>query len=238
MVGDVPPGLTKENREKGNAHIKVDALTVKGDRGETLVDNVGLSVSSGEILGIGGVAGNGQVELAEALVGIRCGSPLPRAAYIPEDRQRDGLALNMSIAENLLIEGQRLGSLAVLGIFMRSRITAWCEKIVAKFGIKTDAISRPANSLSGGNQQKVVVGRVLDSDPDFIVAVNPTRGLDVRAEHFVHTQLLAAKSRGAAVILFSTDLDELALLADRFLVMSKGKLLQGDNIAELMGGDL
>jgi simple sugar transport system ATP-binding protein len=234
MVGEVPAPVKKSEIVVGSARAVIEDLTILGSRGEKRVDNVSFSIHSGEIVGFAGVAGNGQVELAEALAGITNRENVPTAAYIPEDRQRDGLALPMSIAENLLIEGHR--KLSILGVLLPAKVLAWCEKIVAKFGIKTDNLALPASSLSGGNQQKIVVGRVLDAEPEFIVAVNPTRGLDVQAETFVHSQLIAAKSRGAAIALFSTDLDEILNLADKTYAMSGGKLLQGDNIAELMGG--
>ena len=236
MVGDVPAPVKKSDVTVGSPRVVVKDLTIVGSRGEKRVDNVSFAIHSGEIVGFVGVAGNGQVELAEALVGVANAQTAMESAYIPEDRQRDGLALPMSIAENLLIEGHRKRELSLFGILLPPKVAAWCEKIIAKFGIKTDNLTRPASSLSGGNQQKIVVGRVLDAEPEFIVAVNPTRGLDVQAEIFVHSQLIAAKSRGAAIALFSTDLDEILKLADKTYVMSGGKLLQGDNIAELMGG--
>jgi simple sugar transport system ATP-binding protein len=142
----------------------------------------------------------------------------------------------MSLSDNLLIEGHLRRSISVLGVLIPHRVREWCEKVIVKFGIKADSLDQPASSLSGGNQQKVVVGRTLDHDPHFIVAVNPTRGLDVQAEHYVHSQLLAAKERGAAIALFSTDLDELAALSDRTYFMSGGRLREGDNAAELIGG--
>ena len=232
----MPPTIAKEPPKTGEERVRVDNLTIRGTRGETLVNDVSFAICCGEIVGFAGVAGNGQVPLAEALAGIAHSVSAPSAAYIPEDRQRDGLALPMSICENLLIEGHQQRGLSFLGLLIPAKARAWCERVVAKFGIKTERLELPASSLSGGNQQKVVVGRALDAEPEFIVAVNPTRGLDVQAEHFVHSQLLAAKARGAAVALFSTDLDEIASLADRTFVMSGGRLLQGDNIAELMGG--
>lgn len=236
MVGDVPPALKKKQSPGGDEYVRVENLTLFGEHGEVRVDKATFTISSGEIVGFAGVAGNGQVELAEALAGIRGGASVPDSAYIPEDRQRDGLALPMTIGENLLTEGHHRRGLSILGLLLPQQVRAWCEEVIAKFAIKTDSIELPASSLSGGNQQKVVVGRVLDSEPKFIVAVNPTRGLDVQAEHFVQSQLLEARERGAAIALFSTDLDEIALLADRTYVMSGGRLLQGDNIAELMGG--
>jgi simple sugar transport system ATP-binding protein len=236
MVGDVPPNLSKPQQTAGGELLRFENLTVRDSRGSVMVDNVSFSISSGEIVGFGGVAGNGQVELAEAVAGIRGVAPHRSTGYIPEDRQRDGLALSMSVADNLLINGIAKSNLSFFGFFLLSRIRAWCETIVAKFEIKLDSIRSLAHSLSGGNQQKVVVGRTIDLSPDVIVAVNPTRGLDVRAEHYVHSQLLEAKRRGAGIALFSTDLDELAALADRTYFMSRGKLLEGENAANLLGG--
>jgi len=234
MVGELPSDLSKGATTSGETVARVSGLSVLGDRGEKLVDGVSFDISGGEIVGFGGVAGNGQVPLAEALAGIRAYTGQCRiegkVAYIPEDRQRDGLALYMSIAENLLIEGQNKKALSILGLFIPQRVRAWCETIVAKYAIQTPSIEAPASSLSGGNQQKVVVGRTLDSEPKIIVAVNPTRGLDVRAENFVHKELLDAKARGAAIALFSTDLDELTALADRVFYMNSGRLT-----SELLG---
>lgn len=236
MVGELPSDLKKTAVPRRNNVATISALSVFGDRGEKLVDDVSFEVSEGEILGFGGVAGNGQVPLAEALAGVRDyigrREIIGDVAYIPEDRQRDGLALSMSITDNLLIEGHRKQTLDVLGFFIRQRVRAWCETIVAKYAVQTTSIDAPASSLSGGNQQKIVVGRTLDGDPKFIVAVNPTRGLDVRAENYVHKQLLDAKAKGAAIALFSTDLDELSALADRVFYMNGGKLttdLLGDS---------
>ena len=236
MVGEVPPVLSKGDEDTGSEIVRIENLSIANERGASVVVDVSFTISSGEIVGFGGVAGNGQVELAEALAGIRGREFMDQIGYIPEDRQRDGLALSMSIEDNFLIAGIQKRTLAFLGILLPPKIRAWCETIVAKFGIKLDSIKAPASSLSGGNQQKVIVGRVMDFEPKLIVAVNPTRGLDVRAEHYVHSQLLDAKSRGAGIALFSTDLDELASLADRTYFMSGGKLLQGENAAEMLGG--
>lgn len=236
MVGELPPNLIKEKTSIGQKLVTASGLSVVGWRREKLVDDVSFEIAAGEIVGFGGVAGNGQVPLAEALAGIRefvgrC-AIVGEVAYIPEDRQRDGLALSMSIADNLLIEGHRKKSLSIFGLLIPNRVRAWCETIIAKYAVQTPSIDVPAASLSGGNQQKVVVGRSLDSDPNVIVAVNPTRGLDVRAENFVHKQLLDAKARGAAIAVFSTDLDELASLADRIYYMNNGRLT-----SELLGGN-
>jgi simple sugar transport system ATP-binding protein len=187
------------------------------------------------------VDGNGQLELAEALVGIRpvSGGTLEteqRPAYIPQDRHRDGLALGMSVQDNLLVEGHRLPALRRFGLFLAGAVRAWCETLVAKFQIKTSGLDQPAASLSGGNQQKIVVARALASEPAAIVAMDPTRGLDVQATAYVHRTLLDASRQGAAIVLFSTDLDELAALAGRSAFMSGGRLREGGDVAEMIGG--
>lgn len=234
MVGEVPAVRRPETRafEPG---LSLTDVHVRGNRGEHAVRGVTFAVGHGEILGIGGVDGNGQVELAEALARVRpaaagsiylAGLDIEEAniAYIPQDRQADGLALSMSIRDNLLIAGHRRPELT-FGPFLRTRrIRQWADDLVGRFQIKVGSVRDPVSSLSGGNQQKVVVARSLDQVPDMLVAVNPTRGLDVLATDYVHSQIIAAASAGAVVVLFSTDLDELAALAHRTVFLSRGML--------------
>lgn len=236
MVGDQPQAMPAEAPVRGAEALEVQDLAVRGDRGEQAVQGVSFTLNRGEILGFGGVDGNGQIELAEMLARVRSpdagqllwnGKPLDppvQIAYIPQDRQSDGLALSMSILDNLLIKGveeQELWS----GPFARpGRIRRWAERLVKKFRIKVGSPREPASSLSGGNQQKVVVSRNLASTPDLLVAVNPTRGLDLLATEFVHEQTREAARNGSAVALFSSDRDELAALAHRTLILSGGKL--------------
>lgn len=241
MVGEVPAVRRPEVRtfEPG---LSLTDVHVRGNRGEHAVRGVTFAVGHGEILGIGGVDGNGQVELAEALARVRpaaagsiylTGLDIEEAniAYIPQDRQTDGLALSMSIRDNLLITGHRRPVLTA-GPFLRTgRIRQWADDLVGRFQIKVGSVRDPVSSLSGGNQQKVVVARSLDQVPDMLVAVNPTRGLDVLATDYVHSQIIAAASAGAVVVLFSTDLDELAALAHRTVFLSRGKLTD-----QLVGG--
>ncbi len=249
MVGELPPDLKKEPRAETQPGLRLSNVWAKGDRGEDALRGISLEVRRGEILGIGGVDGNGQVELAEVATGVRFISEgtaeFNRAidqtnnraiAYIPQDRQLDGLALNMSIRDNMLIEGHRRSELTK-GAFLRlSAIRNWSARLVDQFQIKTPSSQELAGSLSGGNQQKVVVSRNLDKTPDLLVAVNPTRGLDIRAADFVQRQILKARDEGAAVLLISTDLDELANLADRSLFLSRGELREAEDAASLVGG--
>lgn len=221
MVGDLPAAAAKSPRELGDVRLKVEGLRVRGDRGEESVRGVDLTVRAGEILGIGGVDGNGQRELAEALVGIRPYSGTVTApnkvGYMPQDRHADGLALSMSVKENLLIGSD-------LPVGRPRQVDAWVNQVVVDYDVRLGTVAQPVGSLSGGNQQKAIAGRVLSQQPDLVVAMSPTRGLDLKATEYVRVQLAKAAEGGAAVLLISTDLDELTQLADRTLYMSRGTL--------------
>ncbi len=194
----------------------------------------------GEIFGIGGVDGNGQTELAEALVGLRAlrsggltweggdfrAGLVPTVGYIPQDRRRVGLAVSMTIEDNLLFEAVRSPAFRRGPFLKRRALRKLAADLIRAFDIRTASAALPASSLSGGNQQKVVVARALYAQPEWIVAVNPTRGLDIGATRFVHAQLLQARARGAAIVLISTDLDEIAALADRAAILSGGRLTE------------
>jgi simple sugar transport system ATP-binding protein len=241
MVGDFPAGNeAPPSGSLGGVLLRLTRATIVGDRGEQAVRDAGLEVRAGEILGIGGVDGNGQLELAEALSQVR---PLltgelaleSTPAYIPQDRQVDGLALEMPIWENLLIKGVSRSDLFRGGLLSPPQIAAWAKQLIQDYAIKAGSPNDPARSLSGGNQQKVVVSRSLSGQPQIIVAMNPTRGLDIRASAFVHEELRKAALRGAGVVLVSTDLDELAALATRTLYMSSGRLSAGGAEAYLGG---
>lgn len=248
MVGEMPPQLEAPEVSELKDRLEVRGLQVKGDRGELAVAGVSLRAGGG-ILGIGGVDGNGQVELAEALAGVRAvaegeilwnGEPLnhdnARIAYVPQDRQEDGLALAMSVRDNLLIGGLGHGSLARRGFFSMRAVQEWVAGLIERFGIKVENAQTHVSALSGGNQQKVVVSRNLDAVPDLLIAVSPTRGLDVKAARFVQDQILEANNRGACVILISSDLDELAALAGRIVYLSRGKLIDEAGSLALVGG--
>ena len=190
--------------------FSADGLIVRGDRGEMALQGLSLQVRQGEILGIGGVDGNGQTELAEALVGLRTveagtmtwqGEPVvpgiyPRTGYIPQDRRRAGLAVTLSIEENLLFEAVRSAEYRRGPFLQRGKLTRLADLLLHQYDIRAANANLPVSSLSGGNQQKIVVARALHSRPDWIVAVNPTRGLDIGATRFVHSQIRAARKRG------------------------------------------
>lgn len=213
-------------------------MVALGDRGEETLCGLSLDVRRGEIVGIGGVDGNGQIELAEALAGLRplrsgsiCweGSTFappnhPKTGYIPQDRRRSGLAVNMSIADNLLMDAVKEPEFQSGPFLKKGELSRLAESLVQQFDIRAASLDMPVASLSGGNQQKIIAARVFHSKPDWIVAMNPTRGLDIGATRFVFDQLLKARTRGAAIALISTDRDEIAALADRSFILSNGML--------------
>ena len=181
----------------------------------------GLTLTSGHILGIGGVDGNGQQDLAEDLA-LSWGPPEGvTLGYVPPDRQHDGLALDMTLEENLLI-GTMDAHFRPLLDFKALRTGS--ARAIEEFDVRSSGPAATARSLSGGNQQKVVLARVLARRPDILVVVNPTRGLDFGATQFVRDQIRHAAQEGTAIVLFSTDADELAELADTTLYMSRGEL--------------
>lgn len=247
MVGEMPQELSKVNSGGIGPGLVVSDLIVRGDRGDQAIKSLSLSVDRGTVLGIGGVDGNGQVELAEALARVRPkrggivywndqeGWP-KKIAYIPQDRRRDGIAAGLTIRENMLITGHRRRSLVFWPFLKGKAIRSWAEGLIRRFQIKAESSSDLAGSLSGGNQQKVVVSRTLDEIPDLLIAVNPTRGLDIRATDYVHRTILDAAKSGTAVVLISTDLDELAALADKTIFLSRGQIAEGVGAAALVGG--
>lgn len=237
MLGEAPLPLTSASLNPGSALLRAQGLRVKGDRGEAAVKNATFEVRQGEILGIGGVDGNGQTELAEAIAGVRSIASGSLEAeetpgFIPPDRQADGLALRLSILENMAISGVNSPDLQDRGWLKRGAMRSWGQRLIREYQIKADSLDDPVSGLSGGNQQKVIVSRVLDGEPKVVVAVNPTRGLDMGAARFVRSELIKAAERGAAVVLFSTDREELAALAHRTLTMSGGQLFEAADLSQ------
>ncbi len=250
MVGEMPP--IPENRPRTSAErvgLEARDLFVEGSRGEESVRGVSFQIHRGEILGLGGVDGNGQIELAEAVAGVR---PVSRGAltfegrdlstsdttigYIPQDRQGDGLAMGMSVQDNLMIVGYRRPDI-VRGPWLSQRAAyRWAESLIHRFQIKVESPRAQIAGLSGGNQQKVVVSRTLDETPGLLVAVNPTRGLDIKATSYVHGKLREAAEQGAAVLLVSGDLDELSEISDRIFFMNRGALFAAGDASSLVGG--
>lgn len=247
MVGDIAITSTHQRSISDQPAVIVHGLKVMGDRGEDSVRDVTFEICRGEVVGFGGVDGNGQIELAEALARVRSvrsgmiewpanGPAEPRVAFIPADRQSDGLALEMSVLDNLLIGGLEVPSLWAGPLMRLRQLKEWARSLVARFRIKIGGLGQPVATLSGGNQQKIVVSRSLSVTPDLLVAVNPTRGLDFQATDFVQSQIDLAAANGAAVALFSTDQDELASLADRVFFMSRGQIAEAEGSISFLGG--
>ena len=226
----------------GAPTLVLDRLTVPGDRGALAVREATLSVRAGEIVGIAGVAGNGQRELAEALAGLRpitsggltiAGRAVGRAGVrqrieaglvlIPEDRLQTGLAGAMTTADNLILKSYRRAPLSRRGILNHRAIQQRTQRALGRFAIDVPA-QAPVRQLSGGTLQRLLLARELDEGPRAIVAMSPTRGLDVGATAAVHRALHGARGRGAATLLISEDLDELMALADRLAVIHEGRI--------------
>ena len=226
-----------------NSVLQLSNLTVLGDRDEVAVSDVSMKANRGEIVGIAGVDGNGQRELAEAIMGLRHapsgsvsilganpkGTKAVRqhgVGYIPEDRQTTGVIAEFTITENLLLNVTHLENLAHWNVLNQKKKRETAEQLITDFDIRPPVADTPAVSLSGGNQQKIVIAREISLQPDLLVAVNPTRGLDVNAARYVHENLLAQREKKKSVLLISTELDEVLLLSDRLYVMSRGKLIE------------
>lgn len=222
---------------------RLEGAGMRGDRARARLEGVSLTVRRGEIVGVAGVEGNGQRELALLLAGRLAPEEgtvrLPaRIGFVPQDRSREGLVGDFDLAENVALALHE-DAAYTRGPFLRwTAIRARAEEIRSRFGIKAPDVRARARSLSGGNQQRLVVGRELSLFPDLVVAENPTRGLDVAATAFVRAELvrLARGGMRSAVVLISTDLDEVLALADRVLVMSRGRLIPVDAAARTREG--
>lgn len=245
MVGravDLAP--EKYQHEMGAAILEVKNLTVRDALGTAIVKGVNFHVNAGEVLAVAGVQGNGQSELARALINLEDhieGSVLldgkeirgrsikdslhAGIAFIPESRELDGVIGSFSIAENLILDLHEQSPYSK-GINLSAKVMqAEAEKRVAEFDIRTQSIMDAVSTLSGGNKQKVVIARELSRPIKVLVASQPTRGLDVGSIEFVHERILAERDSGRGVILFSTELDEVMALADRIAVMYRGEIL-------------
>jgi simple sugar transport system ATP-binding protein len=245
MVGrEVALTQAKSEAHPGPAVLKVEDLTVRSTRGLTAVENVSFEVHAGEIVGIAGVEGNGQTELIEAITGMAraqsgkisiVGENItnhnPRyigehgVAHIPQDRHKHGLVLTFSLTENAILETHYQAPFAKGSLLNLERAREYAEALVAKYDVRTPGVGIMAKSLSGGNQQKMVVAREIEREPILLVAAQPTRGLDVGAIEFIHKRLLEQRAAGKAVLLISLELEEIMGLADRILVMYEGDII-------------
>jgi simple sugar transport system ATP-binding protein len=236
--------IDKTAAHPGEVVLQVENLKVQDDRRHMTVNDVSLEVRAGEILGVAGVQGNGQTELAEALTGLRrsvggkvtiLGKDMtnasPRnvfeagASHVPEDRQKHGLVLTYPVRENLVLCTYYQPPFANGVDLNYLEIERYSAEAVQTFDVRTPGIMTNAGSLSGGNQQKVIVARELSRPIRLLIASQPTRGLDVGSIEFIHRRIVAARDSGAAVLLISAELDEIMSLSDRIAVMYKGQIL-------------
>jgi simple sugar transport system ATP-binding protein len=245
MVGR-PVQLTvdKKSASAGDVVLKVTDLTVLDADGRTHVENVSFEVHAGEIVGIAGVQGNGQTELVEALTGLRKatsgvialdGKDLthsdPRErhqmgmAHIPEDRQRQGLVGGLSVAENLVLTRYHDDQFSHGVIVDWEAADAIAETLISEYDIRTPNKETGVGTLSGGNQQKVIVARELSRDLRLTIAAQPTRGVDVGSIEYIHSRIVKERDAGTAVLIVSTELEEVMALSDRLLVMYRGKVV-------------
>ena len=245
MVGRaVDLEVNKANISLGATILKIDDLNIYDGSGRTIVSNLSLDIKAGEILAIAGVQGNGQSEIARSIMNLEAhvtgsikvdgteilGNTVHESiksgiAFIPESRELDGLVGSFSIAENLILNIHDIEPFAKLGQLSKSAIVDNATERVKEFDIRTQSIEDSASSLSGGNKQKVVLARELSREVKIVIASQPTRGLDVGSIEFVHERLLAERASGRAILLISTELDEVIALADRIAVIYRGEIL-------------
>lgn len=235
--------IERKDIEQDNPILHLADVTVKTNKGKVLLDGINLDIFPGEIVGIAGVEGNGQTELIEVITGLRKmqdgtmtlnGDSMANAtpasfreqgvAHLPADRHRHGISLNSRIDENLIIGRHKQKIFCQHEMLNTKNIQRFSLNALDKYQIQVGDISHPIKTLSGGNQQKVVVARELSGGPTVIVAAHPTRGLDIHAADFVHSRLQQARNRGKSVVLVSSELDELLKLSDRIAVMYNGKI--------------
>ena len=252
MVGrEVALVVERGPAKPSQAVLDVAGLRVKDDRGLMAINDASLQVRAGEILGVAGVQGNGQTELVEAITGLRrveggtisleganVTNATPRrittngTAHIPEDRHKFGVVLSYPIKDNLVLVNYHEAPFASGPVIHPEPIEQYAERLVDEFDIRTPSIETPLGSLSGGNQQKVVVAREFSRPIKLLIAAQPTRGIDVGSIEFIHKRIVEARDRGTAVLLVSAELDEILALSDRIAVMYHGEI-----IATLNAGD-
>ncbi len=236
----------------GEARLKIEGVSAVNDREQRVLKNVSFEVCSGEIVGVAGVSGNGQRPLAEVIAGLwpvvegrifiegKDVTNLPTSkvlesglSYIPEERMHDGVIKNFSVAENLVLQ-DHVHQPYSNGIFLNfKQIENHADEMVDEFDIKTPSKDTPIKNLSGGNIQKLVLARELSRNPRFLIAAQPTRGVDIGATEYIHNQLLRQRAEGLATLLISEDLDEIQALSDRIVVMFGGEVMgivHGDEV--------
>ena len=244
MVGRSVSFVTeKEEAQPKEVVLSISDLVVNENRGVPAVKELSLDVRAGEIVGIAGIDGNGQSELIQAITGLRkvkSGSIKikgqevvglsPRkitemnVSHVPEDRHRDGLVLEMSISENIALQSYYINPLSKNGVLNYQNITNYAKKLMEEFDVRAASEIVSAKSLSGGNQQKAIIAREIDRDPDLLIVSQPTRGLDVGAIEYIHKRLIQERDNGKAVLVVSFELDEILNLSDRIAVIHDGKI--------------
>ena len=235
--------INHSKRVPGDPVLVIKDLCVRGDRGNLQLDHLNLNVREGEIVGMAGVAGNGQRELAEALTGLRpvesgtitlagdsLGNKTPLqvinlgVGYVPEERNVEGIVPSMSIRENLVLKDISSKPFSTAGVISNKEIDKNADVKREEFDIRCSSVNVAAGSLSGGNIQKVILAREFSRTTKFLIAAYPTRGLDMGASEFVHKQLLALREQGISILLISEELDEIINLSDRIAVIFKGQV--------------
>lgn len=245
MIGRELIPMVKDNKCCiGNPVLELKGVSYKGEDDVKLLDNINLQVSEGQVLGIAGVDGNGQKELAEIITGLMSatsGSIIINGqeasgkkileiinmgvGYIPGDRHKRGLILDFNVSENLILKNYNQAPYKNNLFFDFDEIDKYSNDMISQYQIKTTSKNTKVRKLSGGNQQKIVVAREVDKLPKLLIAVQPTRGVDVGAAEFIHGQIVKAKEQGTAVLLISTELSEINLLSDRIAVIYKGSIV-------------
>ena len=244
MVGsELPSPATEESTVTDQVLLEVTGVGLVDDRGRHLLRDIGLTIHKGEVLGIAGVEGNGQAELVETIMGMRKGTGRITIAgrdtsgvdtrgrreagvgFIPEDRHRHGLLLDAPLWENRILGHQTRPPSSSNGFIDRADARKDTERIVREYDVRTPSINTHARALSGGNQQKLIVGREMSGDPVLLIAAHPTRGVDIGAQAAIWEHIKRARREGLAVLLISADLDELIGLSDRIQVILRGELV-------------
>ena len=235
----------KRDLKTGKTVFRVDSLKIFDDRKVLVVNELSFEVNEFEILGLAGIEGNGQTELVEALVGVRKlesgqiylnGKPISDLsaheridkglAKIPEDRQKRGLILDFSVSENLILGRHYKSPFSTTWWRLDSKeISVFSDKLIQEYSIKTPSRDTSVRHLSGGTQQRVVVAREFSVKPSFVIASQPTRGLDVGATEYVRKKLVEMRDKGCAIFLISADLDEILTLSDKIAVIYEGKIV-------------
>ena len=244
MVGrSVSFKTEKQAAQPKEVVLSIKDLVVNENRGVPAVKNLSLDVRAGEIVGIAGIDGNGQSELIQAITGLRKiesgsielkGRSIlglhPRqitemsVGHVPEDRHRDGLVLDMMISENIALQTYYKEPLSKNGILNYTNITSHAKNLMQEFDVRAASETVPASALSGGNQQKAIIAREINRDPDLLIVSQPTRGLDVGAIEYIHKRLIEARDNGKAVLVVSFELDEILNVSDRIAVIHDGKI--------------